>query len=476
MSKKRSEKSRGALYTLATTNYKGKYMNKFTKNKLIKDFKFLVKTFEEVHPDLYACVDEQQKKKEAEEIISQFTDDMTMIDFHNITGKYVASFKDGHTFFYFFNNYIFQQKDYKLFHPFLDFKNSKAFIYKTVEGIVEDGDELLEINGNKVSDMIPEMRKYNSAETDSFRKLLVNGKYLVYFDFLFNIKSPFKIKVERNGKIFETEFEGKSLNELQKERKTKKQNNNKSLKPLFKIEDNIGIFTIKSFGFHKEESNDFKKFFDDSFQEIKSKKISKIIIDVRGNGGGNSSLAGYIAQYLTEKPIYEYDRYLWKSSQQIRDFVKDDVENNTHGYYTKKSYEKLLSVKLGECLEIDSKSDENPFKREQIFKGEVFVLSDGACFSSTTDFIAMIKDFRLGKNVGTQTGGLPNSFGDCYYFDLPNTKLKLSVSHKYFIRPSGNERDNDLTPDFVVSQTDEDKKNGIDTVMEFAKNLSLNKT
>ena len=88
--------------------------------------------------------------------------------------------------------------------------------------------------------------------------------------------------------------------------------------------------------------------------------------------------------------------------------------------------------------------------------------------------MALIRDFKLGKIVGTQTGGLPNSFGDCYYFNLPNTKLKLSVSQKYFIRPSGNEKDNDLTPDFVVSQTDEDKKKGIDTVMEFAKSLCLN--
>ena len=452
-------------------------MNKFSKKQLIEDFRFLVKTFEEVHPDLYAVVDEQQKKKEAEEIISRFTDEMTMVDFHNITGKYVASFNDGHTFFYFFNNYIFQQKDYKLFHLNLYFKDSKALITKTEEGIVEAGDELLEINGNKLSDMISEMENYISAETDSFRKLLVNGKYLVYFDFLFNIKSPFKIKVEQNGEICETEFEGKSLNEMQKKRKPEKQQQQKkknSLTPTFKIENNIGIFTIKTFGLYKEESDEYKKFIDDSFQEIKSKKISKLIIDVRGNGGGHSELAEYLAQYLTDKQLYSFDRYLWKSSQQIRDFVKDDAENKTHGFYTQKDYEDLLSVKLGECLEIDGKVKKKATKKVNIFQGDVFILSDVACFSSTTDFMALIRDFKLGKIVGTQTGGLPNSFGDCYYFNLPNTKLKLSVSQKYFIRPSGNEKDNDLTPDFVVSQTDEDKKKGIDTVMEFAKSLCLN--
>lgn len=452
-------------------------MNKFTQKQLIEDFRFLVKTFEDVHPDLYAYVDEQKKKKEAEEIISQFSDDMTLVDFHNITGKYVASFNDGHTFYCFFNNYIFQQKDYKLFQLHIYFKDSKVFITKTEPGIVEEGDELLEINGNKMSNIIPEMEKYISAETDSFRKLIINGKYLVYFDFLFNIKSPFKIKIKRKGKILETEFKGKSLNEMQKKSKLDKQQQQKkknSLDPTFKIENDIGIFTIKTFGFYKEKADEYKKFIDDSFQEISSKQISRIIIDVRGNGGGHSDLAEYIAQYFTDKQLYSFDRYLWKSSQQIRDFVKDDAENKTHGFYTKKDYNDLLSVKLGECLEIDGKVKEKPSEKVNIFQGDVFILSDVACFSSTTDFMAIIRDFKLGKIVGTQTGGLPNSFGDCYYFDLPNTKLKLSVSQKYFIRPSGNEKDNDLTPDFVVSQTDEDKKNGIDTVMEFAKSLCLN--
>jgi len=68
--------------------------------------------------------------------------------------------------------------------------------------------------------------------------------------------------------------------------------------------------------------------------------------------------------------------------------------------------------------------------------------------------------------------GLPNSFGDCYYFNLPNTRLLASVSHKLFIRPSGNENDNDLTPDIIISQTDEDWEHYIDTVLEFAKRLN----
>jgi len=96
------------------------------------------------------------------------------------------------------------------------------------------------------------------------------------------------------------------------------------------------------------------------------------------------------------------------------------------------------------------------------------VLSNNMTFSTTTDFLAMIRDFDLGIIIGTETGGLPNCFGDCHSFNLPNTKLLVSVSHKLFIRLSGNEKENDLTPDIIISQTDEDRKNNIDTILEYA--------
>ena len=126
---------------------------------------------------------------------------------------------------------------------------------------------------------------------------------------------------------------------------------------------------------------------------------------------------------------------------------------------------------MGKCYYWDCTIDSNPIEQRQIFEGNVFVLSNAMCFSSTTDFLAMMRDFNLGQIIGTATGGFPNSFGDCYFFNLPNTNMHISVSQKLFVRPSGNENDNDLTPDYVVTQTNEDREKEIDTVVEFTKKL-----
>ena len=287
---------------------------------------------------------------------------------------------------------------------------------------------------------------------------------------MFEINSPFKVKIRRTDKILEKTIKGltsKDFIELSKQNPRIFQ----SKKESFRIDKNIGFLTIPTFGYLKEDGKKFKEFIDDSFNIFKSNNIKNLIIDVRNNGGGHSDLAKYIASYLTSRPIFSFNRISWRSSQQIRDFVLNDVQNKTHGYYGQKDYDNLLSVKLGECYYWDCTIDSNPIDQKQIFEGNVFVLSNAMCFSSTTDFLAMIRDFNLGQIIGTATGGFPNSFGDCYFFNLPNTNMHISVSQKLFVRPSGNENDNDLTPDYVVTQTNKDREKEIDTVVEFTKKL-----
>lgn len=452
-------------------------MKTFSKAELIEDFDFMIKTLEEVHPNIYSMVDKDVVIQKIEKIRASFSDEMTIIDYHNMVGKLVASFKDGHTYMYLFNDYLYQEKDFEFFYPVLQFKELQAKFMHNIENVCESGDELLAINGIPMDQIVRKMLEYNSAETNAFRYVMLTNKYQLLLYFLFNIQSPYKIKIKRNENIFETTFEGKSIsffeNQHTQNKNTQKNISNDSyLKEEFKIENGIGIFTIKTFSYHNDKADSFKKFIDDAFAEMKSENIRNLIFDVRQNLGGSSSMANYITNYLSKEPTYCFDKLIWKSSQQIRDYVLDDV-TNTQGSYDQETYDKLLTVGLGECLTQDCKSYKNPNDVNKTFMGNVYVLSDEACFSTTSDFISIIKDLNLGKVIGQNPGGLPNTYGDCYYFDLPNTQIKLSVSHKYFIRPSGNEHDNDLTPDFIVSQTDEDRVNKIDTVMEFAKNLCL---
>jgi len=447
-------------------------LREFTRKQLIDDFDFMIKTFEEVHPDIYAVVNKDETKKRIDGIRKTLKDEMTIETFYKKIGKVAPPFKDGHTFISIYQS--LQLDEFQYFPLSLLFNKNKAIITFDFTNSLMVNDEVLSINYIDMENMIQEMLQYISTETETFKYASLSRSFHILFSILFGIHSPFKVKFKRNGKIFEKTIKGLTSTEF-KELAKKNPRKIQSQKESFRIEEKIGFLNIPTFGYYKEEGEKFKKFIDQSFTNLKSNKIKNLIIDVRNNGGGHSELAKYIASYLTLKPIFSFNRILWKSSQQIRDFVLNDVQNDTHGYYAQKDYDNLLSVKLGECYHWDCKDDTDKFEKKQLFKGNVFVLSNALCYSSTTDFLAMIRDFDLGKIVGTPTGGNPNSFGDCYFFNLPNTKLHISVSQKLFVRPSGDEKENDLTPDYVVVQTDEDRKREIDTVMKYAKKLCQKK-
>jgi len=86
-------------------------------------------------------------------------------------------------------------------------------------------------------------------------------------------------------------------------------------------------------------------------------------------------------------------------------------------------------------------------------------------------FASTIKDYKLGTLIGEETGGLATSYGDIYPFQLPNTRLHCGVSHKRFVRPSGEDDGRGVLPDHQVEINVDDIAAGNDKVMAFAKKL-----
>jgi C-terminal processing protease CtpA/Prc len=445
-------------------------VTKFPRAEFIADFNFLIKTLEEVHPDLYANADLPELQNKYELIRKSLCDEMTTNEFYLVIGKIVPLFKDGHTYIQY--GYLLDQKKERYLPFELAFSGKEVVISTDITNTFTINDTIISLNGVPIHKIISEIREYISAEKEIFliEQLISNFSFLL--SIITDIKPPYKVKVKRKGKLLEKEINGAAISEIVAIRQTHLFNMANKVKSL-EIKDDQGLLTIGTFGYHGKEGEEFIKFIDAAFKELKSKGIRKLIIDVRNNGGGNSEMAKHIASYLTDKPVYSFRKILWKSSQQMRDFVLDDAENNTHGWYEREAYDKLMSVNLGECYKWDCEENENPVKSKLTFKGKVYVLSNNMTFSTTTDFLAMVRDFGLGTIIGTESGGLPNCYGDSYGFNLPHTNLHVSVSHKFFIRPSGNEKDNDITPDIVISQTDEDRKSNIDTVLEYAKALTL---
>jgi hypothetical protein len=177
-------------------------------------------------------------------------------------------------------------------------------------------------------------------------------------------------------------------------------------------EQDVGIFTLRSCVFNEE----YQETLDSFFSEVFDSSISNVIVDLRGNGGGNSTVANEFLKYI------DVDTYrTWDSDIRL-------------GWYLLRYRDKVIN---------------NPQKPET-FAGDLYVLTDTFTYSAAMDFAMLIGDNDLGTLVGEPSGNLPGSYGDILFFQMPNSDLVVRISYKKWYRIDVEKAQEALEPDVVV--------------------------
>lgn len=178
----------------------------------------------------------------------------------------------------------------------------------------------------------------------------------------------------------------------------------------------VGIFTLRRCVYDEEYKNGLQDF----FAAAEENHLHSVIVDLRGNPGGNSLIANEFVRYLPT------ESYLAGASE----------------------------VRFGPVL---WKNRPQRLKNQQltpVFSGDVYVLTAADTFSAAMDFATLISDNKLGTVVGEVPGNMPSSYGDILYFQTPNAGLVFTVSYKYFIRPDASKSELPLIPDVIVPAGD----------------------
>lgn len=173
--------------------------------------------------------------------------------------------------------------------------------------------------------------------------------------------------------------------------------------------NNIGIFTFRSCTYNDEYIETVKNFFAD----VKKANITNVAVDLRGNGGGKSYVANEFVKHLAVNSYKTWDcavRYGPYLQYYDNDFI------------------------------INEKYDTN-------FSGNIYILTNSKSYSASMDFAMLIQDNNLGKVIGEPSSNKPESYGDCLYFQLPNSKLNIAISFKKWYRIDQTKKDLLIEPD-----------------------------
>lgn len=192
---------------------------------------------------------------------------------------------------------------------------------------------------------------------------------------------------------------------------------------------------------------------DDFLLEIKD--YPNLIIDIRGNGGGDSR---YWQEFLLPKILdndYQTINYSFIKSGKInskaikqegyRSDIEYFVENSD---YDEKTKEILKDFDYYLSYEDYVEAAENTIG----FKGNIYLLVDEGVYSSAEMLASFCKETKIATLVGTRTGGDGIGF-DPLQVDLPRTGYVLRFSDGLGLTESGSINELDKTkPDIVVKE------------------------
>lgn len=340
------------------------------------------------------------------------------------------------------------------------------------------GAEIISINGHLISDFLKEFLLIfpsdGTNQTHKYRSVSAMRWFTRYIYILYGYSESYDVKYHPlnesttrvatlPGLLFD------KMMEIRKERYPFLAN---EAPAEFTISANekYGYLRISSFdkSQFKKAGIKYSKFLSVSFKALEKNKISHLILDLRHNGGGTDEYGKELFSYFIDKDFEYYESVRMKKEKY--DFFKYTTRPNA-------SAPKGM-LKVNSEGSFDNVKHPNYGKQTHIsptFKGNIYVLINGGCFSTTCEFLSVLHYNTKAIFIGEESGGgyYGNCSGPTPDLILPNSKVRLELplmNYSMAVRDYL-PRDRGLIPNYVIMPTILDIINNDDVELSFAKNL-----
>jgi len=448
---------------------------KFPPALLQADFDLLRQALEEAHAGMYNYTSREEFNRLFNDTAQNIREPMAENEFLRLVTPLIESIHCLHTSISPSNEYRKQLDGQKSFLPIdLVFKAGRSYALRHLDkGIpVPAGSEILAINGMPMAKITA--RLLGTIPSDGF---IVTWKYRILdrdFPELYSlyigcpesfrvdymppgekksktaVLSPVTEKVLNSFRPGFDEIYKKCLNlEIVEEKKT-------------------AVMTIKTFvpGIIERWRLDFHNFLDSSFSELTEKGIERLVLDLRGNDGGDSGYLTELLTYLINEPFRFLDRV---DTPRVR---YSFLEYTDKGIYFNRTHYRLWERDAGGGYRLRGKWGKTYSPKDNCFPGKLAVLIDGWSISAAADAAALLHDHKRAVFVGEETGGgyRGNNSGDFLNLTLPITKLRVRIPiRRSFLAVGGDPfPGRGVLPDYPLEPSLSDLLSGRDPVKNLA--------
>jgi hypothetical protein len=425
---------------------------KFSPEDLKADFNALTTMIEHVHPNIAAVVDTTSYMREKADVLARLDHPMTRLEFARLASAVNGVYRDGHTGLWRPREEWQIAKAGGTVLPLLvAFDDAGITILRGIDRAEIPADAQLDsVNGVAAAELRDWITDRVSGESLAFRRAYAAETFAVQV-WEFGLSAPFVIKWRAPRTTAESEIvaQGVSFDEWDKARATLGADAYR-----LEITGPLAHLVISSFD---RPPADFKSFLRSAFTRIRDQHVTSLVLDLRQNTGGDSRQGDLLQTFLSEDNLPALAEVAVKATPEVKARYKTLLPEGFRWIPLNSLVPMLRGIQNTPDggfyrFHPDASTPQSRwFNNPLLFKGDLYVLISPVTYSSAVIFAAPLKYWKRAVFIGETSGEPLTFYGDNYEFDLPNTKLQASVSHKEFKLLGAKEPDVGLEPDIRVT-------------------------
>ena len=322
------------------------------------------------------------------------------------------------------------------------------------------GSRITALGGMAIADLEAEARKLISADTTRLLRAQMELGLPAYLYLVFGPRDALTVQYfAPDGTAGTHDVAAMPLGEmyaLHDERPIERPDRNSNARIYRDIGDGLFYLQPGPFSATSEERGEdggdysigpFRDFVSQAFAALADRGARDLIIDLRGNGGGDASFSDLIIARLTDQPYRHSARYEIRAGPNTKAvWAGRDTDSET---LSGRIAAALQTAEDGERVSIELPTIQPITDND--FDGRVWVLVDRHSYSNAAVIAALMQDRGIATVMGEETADVPTTYGAVESFALPNSGASVLYPKAYMVRPSGSEAVRGVVPDFPIA-------------------------
>jgi len=390
------------------------------------DLRLAVDTIEQNHPDLSHSVDRVQLERAARRVDRQLDHPMTRAQAWSALAQLNPVLADGHLFIGlpdWRNESAQAAAEGKTFFPFevsLDAQGALRIV-SALGGAPTPfaGQRIRQINGQDAGLVVRALLARVHGDTPTSRSALLAKRWWLFYAKVYGSPVAFDIDLADAGRQT-IAGSGETPAILQEEA---------SFERTYQCDVRKQGAVLTAAAFSWPDKTRFFDFTRDCFARIAAAGVTRLVIDIRQNGGGDDDMwRDGLLRYIADRPYKHGSRY-------IKRVLQPQAPGEIAGEVVSGVIETAATPPADEPLR---------------FTGQVYVLVGPLTYSSAVLFSNVVQDYGFAKVAGVGGAVRARQSGGVQSLRLPNTGLLLFYPRFVLDRPSGTATTTYIEPDLPV--------------------------